>query len=371
MSMNSFGHLFRVTTWGESHGPALGATVDGCPPGIAIDEGMIQHWLDKRKPGQNKYTTQRREADEVRILSGVFEGQTTGTPVQLMIENTDQRSKDYGDIAEKFRPGHADITYWQKYGVRDYRGGGRSSARETAARVAAGGLARAALATLAPEVQITGYMTQIGPHGIDRDRFDWDQIDQNPFWTPDAVAAAEWADYLDGLRKSGNSVGAIIEVVARGVPAGLGAPIYGKLDTDLAAAMMSINAVKGVEIGEGMAAAMLTGEQNADEIFLGNDGKSVYSSNHAGGILGGISTGQDVVVRFAVKPTSSILKPRQTITKGGQAAEIITKGRHDPCVGIRAVPVGEAMMACVILDHILLHRGQIGGAVGETRGRIG
>jgi len=371
MSMNSFGHLFRVTTWGESHGPALGATVDGCPPGIAIDEGMIQHWLDKRKPGQNKYTTQRREADEVRILSGVFDGQTTGTPVQLMIENTDQRSKDYGDIAEKFRPGHADITYWQKYGVRDYRGGGRSSARETAARVAAGGLARAALATLAPEVQITGYMTQIGPYGIDRDRFDWDQIDQNPFWTPDAVAAAAWADYLDGLRKSGNSVGAIIEVVARGVPAGLGAPIYGKLDTDLAAAMMSINAVKGVEIGEGMAAAMLTGEENADEIFLGNDGKPVYSSNHAGGILGGISTGQDVVVRFAVKPTSSILKSRQTITKGGQAAEIITKGRHDPCVGIRAVPVGEAMMACVILDHILLHRGQIGGAVGETRGHIG
>ena len=371
MSMNSFGHLFRVTTWGESHGPALGATVDGCPPGVRIDEGMIQHWLDMRKPGQNKYTTQRREADEVRILSGVFEGQTTGTPVQLMIENTDQRSKDYGDISEKFRPGHADITYWQKYGIRDYRGGGRSSARETAARVAAGGLARAALALLAPEVQITGYMTQIGPHGIDRDRFDWEEISRNPFWTPDAQAATEWADYLDGLRKSGNSVGAIVEVVARGVPAGLGAPVYGKLDTDLAAAMMSINAVKGVEIGEGMAAAMLTGEENADEIFLGNDGKPVYSSNHAGGILGGISTGQDIVVRFAVKPTSSILKPRQTITKGGQAAEIITKGRHDPCVGIRAVPVGEAMMACVILDHILLHRGQIGGAVGETRGHIG
>ena len=371
MSMNSFGHLFRVTTWGESHGPALGATVDGCPPGIQIDEGMIQHWLDKRKPGQNKYTTQRREADEVRILSGVFEGQTTGTPVQLMIENTDQRSKDYGDIAEKFRPGHADITYWQKYGIRDYRGGGRSSARETAARVAAGGLARAALAGLAPQIQITGYMTQIGPHGIDRDRFDWDQIDRNPFWTPDPVAAAEWAEYLDGLRKSGNSVGAIIEVVARGVPAGLGAPVYGKLDTDLAAAMRSINAVKGVEIGEGMAAAMLTGEENADEIFLGNDGKPVYSSNHAGGILGGISTGQDIVVRFAVKPTSSILKPRQTITRSGSATEIITKGRHDPCVGIRAVPVGEAMMACVILDHILLHRGQIGGAVGDTRGRIG
>ena len=371
MSMNSFGHLFRVTTWGESHGPALGATVDGCPPGVPLDKEMIQQWLDKRKPGQSKYTTQRREADEVRILSGVFEGQTTGTPVQLMIENTDQRSKDYGDIAEKFRPGHADITYWQKYGIRDYRGGGRSSARETAARVAAGGLARTALGMLAPQVQITGYMTQIGPHGIDRDRFDWDQIERNPFWTPDAVAAQEWAEYLDGLRKSGNSVGAIIEVVARNVPAGLGAPVYGKLDTDLAAAMMSINAVKGVEIGEGMAAAMLTGEENADEIFLGNDGKPVYSSNHAGGILGGISTGQDIVVRFAVKPTSSILKPRQTITKDGQAAEIITKGRHDPCVGIRAVPVGEAMMACVILDHILLHRGQIGGAVGETRGRIG
>jgi chorismate synthase len=369
--MNSFGHLFRVTTWGESHGPALGATVDGCPPGVSIDEAMIQHWLDRRKPGQNKYTTQRREADEVRILSGVFDGKTTGTPVQLMIENTDQRSKDYGDIAEKFRPGHADITYWQKYGIRDYRGGGRSSARETAARVAAGGLARAALGVLAPQIAITGYMTQIGPHHINRERFDWAQIEQNPFWTPDAIAAAEWAAYLDGLRKSGNSVGAIIEVVARNVPAGLGAPIYGKLDTDLAAAMMSINAVKGVEIGEGMAAAALTGEENADEIFMGNDGKPVYSSNHAGGILGGISTGQDIVVRFAVKPTSSILKPRQTITKDGQQAEIITKGRHDPCVGIRAVPVGEAMMACVILDHILLHRGQIGGAVGEIRGQIG
>ena len=367
MSMNSFGHLFRVTTWGESHGPALGATVDGCPPGVAITEAMIQEWLDKRKPGQNKYTTQRREADEVKILSGVFEGVSTGTPIQLMIENTDQRSKDYGDIAEKFRPGHADITYWQKYGIRDYRGGGRSSARETAARVAAGGLAREAIKQMAPGIEIKGYMTQIGPHMIDRDRFDWDQIDQNPFWTPDATAAAHWADYLDGLRKSGNSVGAIVEVVARGVPAGLGAPIYAKLDTDLAAAMMSINAVKGVEIGEGMAAAMLTGEENADEIFMGNDGKPVFSSNHAGGILGGISTGQDIVVRFAVKPTSSILKPRQTITKSGDAAEIITKGRHDPCVGIRAVPVGEAMMACVLIDHLLLHRGQIG----ENRGKIG
>ncbi|WP_224825110.1 chorismate synthase [Cognatishimia sp. MH4019] len=366
MSMNSFGHLFRVTTWGESHGPALGAIVDGCPPGVPISEEMIQHWLDKRKPGQNKFTTQRREADAVKILSGVFEGQTTGTPVHLMIENTDQRSKDYGDIAEKFRPGHADITYWQKYGIRDYRGGGRSSARETAARVAAGGLAREAIKMLAPDLQITGYMTQMGPHQIDRNRFDWDQITENPFWTPDAQAATEWADYLDGLRKSGSSVGAIIEVTARGVPAGLGAPIYAKLDTDLAAAMMSINAVKGVEIGEGMSAAMLTGELNADEITMGPDCPE-YSSNHSGGILGGISTGQDVVVRFAVKPTSSILTTRKTITKSGEDTQIITKGRHDPCVGIRAVPVGEAMMACVILDHLLLHRGQIG----ENRGKIG
>lgn len=367
MSINTFGHLFRVTTWGESHGPALGATVDGCPPGVPVDAAMLQQWLDKRKPGQNKFTTQRREADEVKILSGVFEGQTTGTPIQLMIENTDQRSKDYGDIVEKFRPGHADITYWQKYGVRDYRGGGRSSARETAARVAAGSIARAALTALAPKVQITGYMVQMGEHRIDRDRFDWDQIEQNPFWTPDATAADTWADYLDGLRKSGSSVGAMIEVVARGLPAGLGAPVYGKLDTDLAAAMMSINAVKGVEIGEGMAAAMLTGEANADEIYMGTDGQPAFASNHAGGILGGISTGQDVVVRFAVKPTSSILTPRKTITKSGDPAEIVTKGRHDPCVGIRAVPVGEAMMACVLLDHMLLHRGQ----VGENRGKIG
>ncbi len=366
MSMNSFGHLFRVTTWGESHGPALGATVDGCPPGVEINEAMIQHWLDKRKPGQNKFTTQRREPDQVKILSGVFEGQTTGTPVQLIIENTDQRSKDYGDIMDKFRPGHADITYWQKYGIRDYRGGGRSSARETASRVAAGGLAREAIKQIAPNVQITGYMTQIGPHKISRANFDWSQIEQNPFWTPDAKAAEDWAAYLDGLRKSGNSVGAVVEVVARGVPAGLGAPVYAKLDTDLAAAMMSINAVKGVEIGEGMAAAELTGEANADEIFMGQDGPQ-YSSNHAGGILGGISTGQDVVVRFAVKPTSSILTTRKTITKSGEETEIITKGRHDPCVGIRAVPVGEAMMACVILDHLLLHRGQIG----KNRGRIG
>ena len=366
MSMNSFGHLFRVTTWGESHGPALGATVDGCPPGVAINESMIQHWLDKRKPGQNKFTTQRREPDQVKILSGVFEGQTTGTPVQLMIENTDQRSRDYGDIMDKFRPGHADITYWQKYGIRDYQGGGRSSARETASRVAAGGLAREAIKQIAPNVQITGYMTQIGPHKIDRGNFDWSRIKQNPFWTPDIQAAEHWADYLDDLRKSGNSVGAVVEVVACGVPTGLGAPVYAKLDTDLAAAMMSINAVKGVEIGEGMAAAELTGEANADEIFMSQNGP-IYSSNHAGGILGGISTGQDVVVRFAVKPTSSIPTTRKTITKSGEEAEIITTGRHDPCVGIRAVPVGEAMMACVILDHLLLHRGQIG----ENRGRIG
>jgi chorismate synthase len=368
MSFNTFGHIFRVTTWGESHGPALGATVDGCPPGVPVETGAIQHWLDRRKPGQNKFTTQRREADEVEILSGVFEGVSTGHPIQLMIRNTDQRSKDYGDIAEKFRPGHADITYWQKYGIRDYRGGGRSSARETAARVAAGGVARAALASLAPGLTITGYMVQMGPHGIDRDRFDWGQIEQNPFWTPDAQAATDWADYLDTLRKSGDSVGAIIEVTARGVPAGLGAPVYGKLDTDLAAAMMSINAVKGVEIGDGMAAAALTGSANADEIAMGPDGPE-YSSNHAGGILGGISTGQDVVLRFAVKPTSSILTPRKTITKSGEPTEIVTKGRHDPCVGIRAVPVGEAMMACVLLDHMLLHRGH----VGENRGthRIG
>jgi chorismate synthase len=359
MSMNSFGHLFRVTTWGESHGPAIGATVDGCPPGVDINESMIQHWLDKRKPGQNRYTTQRREADAVEILSGVFEGKTTGTPVQLMIRNTDQRSKDYGDIIDKFRPGHADITYFQKYGIRDYRGGGRSSARETASRVAAGGLAREAIKTLCPDLTITGYMVQMGAEKIDRSAFDWAQIDQNPFWSPDADMAAGWARQLDSLRKAGSSVGAIIEITARGVPAGLGAPIYAKLDTDLTAAMMSINAVKAVEIGEGMAAATLTGEDNADEIHMGPNGPE-YSSNHAGGILGGISTGQDIVLRFAVKPTSSILTTRQTITRTGENTQIITKGRHDPCVGIRAVPVGEAMMACVLLDHLLLHRGQIG-----------
>ncbi len=367
MSTNSFGRMFSVTTWGESHGPALGATVDGCPPNVPLEAEMLQHWLDKRKPGQNKFTTQRQEADAVEILSGVYEGRTTGHPIQLMIRNTDQRSKDYSEIAEKFRPGHADITYWQKYGIRDPRGGGRSSARETAARVAAGGVAREVLKELAPGMEITGALVQMGPHRINRDNWDWDQITQNPFWTPDSKAATLWAGYLDDLRKSGNSAGAVVELVARGVPAGLGAPVYGKLDTDLATAMMSINAVKGVEIGAGMAAAELTGEENADEIFMGNDGQPTYSSNHAGGILGGISTGQDVVCRFAVKPTSSILKPRKTITKSGENTEIVTKGRHDPCVGIRAVPVGEAMMACVLLDHILLHRGQ----VGKNLGRIG
>ena len=364
MSFNTFGHLFRVTTWGESHGPALGATVDGCPPGVEIEAAAIQHWLDKRKPGQNKFTTQRQEPDAVRILSGTFDGKSTGTPIQLMIENTDQRSKDYGEIAKAFRPGHADLTYHQKYGLRDYRGGGRSSARETAARVAAGGVARAVLAQMLPGLRISGYMVQVGPHQIDRSRFDATQIDQNPFWCPDAQAAADWAVYLDDLRKSHNSVGAVIEVVASGVPAGLGAPLYAKLDSDLAAAMMSINAVKAVEIGEGMAAAALTGVENADEIRMGAEGPE-FLSNRAGGILGGISTGQDVVLRFAVKPTSSILTPRRTITIEGDEVDLITKGRHDPCVGIRAVPVGEAMMACVILDHLLMDRGQTGGQRGE------
>lgn len=366
MSLNTFGHLFRVTTWGESHGPAIGCTVDGCPPGIALSEADLQPWLDQRKPGTSKFTTQRKEADEVRILSGVFEGVTTGTPIQLMIENTDQRSKDYSNIAQAFRPGHADITYHQKYGVRDYRGGGRSSARETASRVAAGGVARAVLAALAPEVRIAGYMVRMGVMGIDRSRFDSSVIGGNPFFCPDPGAVAGWAEYLDGLRLDHNSVGAVIEVVASGVPAGLGAPLYGKLDSDLAAAMMSINAVKGVEIGDGFDAATLTGVENADQIRMGANGPE-FLSNHAGGILGGISSGQPVVVRFAVKPTSSILTPRATIDATGAEIDLVTKGRHDPCVGIRAVPVGEAMMACVLADHILLDRGQTGG----VRGRIG
>ena len=366
MSFNTFGHMFRVTTWGESHGPAIGALVDGCPPGVALAEGDIQPWLDRRKPGQNRFTTQRQEADEVQILSGVFDGVTTGTPIALEIRNTDQRSKDYGAIAQAFRPGHADLTYHLKYGLRDHRGGGRSSARETAARVAAGGVARAVLAALVPGLRIRGCMVQMGVMRIDRARFDAGAIEGNPFWCPDPVAAEAWAVYLDGLRKAQDSVGAVIEVVAEGVPPGLGAPLYGKLDSDLAAAMMSINAVKAVEIGEGMAAAGLTGVQNADEMRMGPAGVE-FLSNHAGGILGGISTGQPVLCRFAVKPTSSILTPRQTVTAAGDEIDLVTRGRHDPCVGIRAVPVGEAMMAIVLLDHLLRDRGQTGG----RRGAIG
>ena len=354
MSLNSFGHLFRVTTWGESHGPALGATVDGCPPGVPINEAMIQQWLDKRKPGQNKYTTQRREADQVKILSGVFEGKTTGTPVQLMIKNTDQRSKDYSDIKDKYRPGHADYTYTSKYGVRDYKGGGRSSARETAMRVATGAIARK---ILGPDIQVRGALVQMGERHINRDNWEWGQVGENPFFSPDAESVPEFESYLDGLRKSGSSIGAVIEVVASGVPVGWGAPVYGKLDQDLASAMMSINAVKGVEIGAGFGAAALTGEQNADEMRSGPKGLE-FLANNAGGILGGISTGQDVVCRFAVKPTSSILAPRKTIDKAGIDTDIITKGRHDPCVGIRAVPIGEAMMACILADHMMRHRAQ-------------
>ena len=361
MSHNSFGHLFRVTTWGESHGPAIGCVVDGCPPGIPLQAADIQGFLDKRRPGQSRYTTQRQEPDTVRILSGVFADDagvqvTTGAPIALEIENVDQRSKDYGDIKDKFRPGHADITYWEKYGIRDYRGGGRSSARETACRVAAGAIARKVIAG----VNVRGALVQIGPHGIDRSRWQWSAVDTNPFFCPDPDSVQPWADYLDGVRKSGSSCGAVIEVVAEGVPAGLGAPIYGKLDQDLASAMMSINAVKGVEIGDGFATAALSGEENADEIRIGNDGRPFYLSNHAGGILGGIATGQPVVCRFAVKPTSSILSPRRTIDRHGNETEILTKGRHDPCVGIRAVPVGEAMMAIVLADHLLRDRAQVG-----------
>ena len=366
MSLNSFGHVFRVTTWGESHGPALGAVVDGCPPGVALDEDWIQPFMDRRRPGTSKNTTQRQEADRVRILSGVFEGRTTGTPIMLMIENTDQRSKDYGEIAKAFRPGHADITYHQKYGNRDYRGGGRSSARETAARVAAGAVAQAVLRDLVPGLNIVSYMVQMGEMRLDMARFDEAAIAGNPFFLPDASAAQGWEDYLTGIRKAQNSVGAAVEVLIRGCPPGLGAPVYGKMDTELAAAMMSINAVKGVEIGEGMHAAALTGTENADEIRMGPDGPE-YLSNHAGGILGGITTGQDIVVRFSVKPTSSILTPRRTINAAGEELDLITKGRHDPCVGIRAVPVAEAMAACVILDQLMLDRAQTGG----QRGQIG
>ncbi|HKH35091.1 MAG TPA: chorismate synthase [Beijerinckiaceae bacterium] len=362
MSHNSFGHLFRVTTFGESHGPALGCVVDGCPPMIPLDAAEIQAELDKRKPGQSRFTTQRREPDEVKILSGVFQDDrtgrqvTTGTPIALLIENLDQRSKDYSEIKDKYRPGHADYTYDVKYGLRDYRGGGRSSARETAARVAAGAIAR----KLLPEVTIRGALVQMGPHAIDRANWDWDEIRRNPFFCPDSKAAASYESYLDELRKDGSSIGAIIEVVAEGVPPGLGSPVYGKLDAELAGALMSINAVKGVEIGDGFATARLRGEDNADEMRPGNQGAPVFLSNHAGGILGGISTGQPVVCRFAVKPTSSILSPRLTVTRYNEAAEIVTKGRHDPCVGIRAVPVGEAMVALVLADQFLRHRAQLG-----------
>jgi chorismate synthase len=361
MSFNSFGHLFRITTWGESHGPAIGCVVDGCPPGIPITEAEIQAYLDKRRPGQSRYTTQRQEPDKVRILSGVFTNEagaqvTTGTPIALEIENVDARSKDYGDIKDKFRPGHADYTYLMKYGLRDWRGSGRASARETANRVAAGALAR----KIVPGMVVRGALVQIGPHAIDRRNFDWREVANNPFFCPDAKTAELWAEFLDRVRKKGSSAGAVIEIVAEGVPPGLGAPIYGKLDQDIASGLMSINAVKGVEIGAGFAAASLSGEENADEMRMRKDGTPEFLSNNAGGILGGISTGQPIVARFAVKPTSSILTPRRTVDATGHDTEISTKGRHDPCVGIRAVPIGEAMVAIVLADHYLRHRGQTG-----------
>lgn len=364
MSHNTFGHLFRVTTWGESHGPALGCVIDGCPPGIRFSEADIQAELDKRKPGQSRFVTQRREPDQVKVLSGILpDGEdgmlvSTGTPISMMIENVDQRSKDYGEIARQYRPGHADYTYDVKYGLRDYRGGGRSSARETAARVAAGAIAR----RVVPGLKVRGALVAMGEKDIDRANWDWDFIchADNPFFTPDPASVPVFADYLDGIRKNGSSVGALIEIVAEGVPAGLGAPIYAKLDADIAAGLMSINAVKGVEIGDGFATARMTGEENADEMRGRNEGSPRFLANHAGGILGGISTGQPVVARFAVKPTSSILTPRASIDAEGREIDVMTKGRHDPCVGIRAVPIGEAMVACVIADHYLRHRGQTG-----------
>jgi chorismate synthase len=361
MSHNSFGHLFRFTTFGESHGPSIGCVVDGCPPRLALSEADIQRDLDRRRPGQSRFTTQRQEPDQVRIVSGVYTEKdgiqrTTGTSIGLIIDNVDQRSKDYSAIGEQFRPGHADFTYDAKYGIRDPRGGGRSSARETAMRVAAGAIARKVI----PGIRIRGALVQLGPHRIDRSRWDWAAVDANPLFCPDPGSVDFFSDYLDGIRKAGSSIGAVIEIVAEGVPAGLGAPIYGKLDSDLASALMSINAVKGVEIGAGMGAAELTGEENADEIRLDASGRPVFSANHAGGILGGISTGQPVVARFAVKPTSSILTPRRSIDRYGNEIDILTKGRHDPCVGIRAVPVGEAMVAIVLADHLLRHRAQVG-----------
>jgi len=362
MSHNTFGHLFRVTTFGESHGAAIGCVIDGCPPRIPLSAADIQRDLDRRRPGQSRFTTQRREPDEVKILSGVMTDDatglevTSGTPIALVIENVDQRSKDYSEIRDLYRPGHADYVYDAKYGLRDYRGGGRSSARETAARVAAGAVAR----KIVPGITVRGALVAMGPHGIDRAKWDWDEVWRNPFFCPDAATAKFFETYLDGVRRQGSSIGAVIEVIAEGVPAGLGAPVYGKLDSDIAAALMGINAVKGVEIGAGFAAATLSGEENADEMRMGDDGKPRFLSNNAGGILGGISTGQPIVARFAVKPTSSILTPRLTVNRYGGETEIATKGRHDPCVGIRAVPVGEAMMACVLADHYVRHRGQVG-----------
>ena len=364
MSFNTFGHMFRVTTFGESHGIAIGCVVDGCPPLLPLTNEDIQLDLDRRRPGQSRFTTQRQEPDAVEILSGVMAHPetgvqvTTGTPIALLIENTDQRSKDYSEIKDKFRPGHADFTYEAKYGLRDYRGGGRQSARETAMRVAAGAIAR----KIVPGMSVRAALIQMGTETIDRARWNWDEVDNNPFFCPDGEKAKLFEGYLDGVRKRGSSVGAVIEVIAEGVPAGLGAPVYGKLDGDLAAAMMGINAVKGVEIGAGMGAAALTGEENGDEMRMGNDGKPIFLSNNAGGILGGISSGQPIVVRFAVKPTSSILTPRRTVDRCGNETEISTKGRHDPCVGIRAVPIGEAMVACVIADHYLRQRGQMGAS---------
>ena len=362
MSHNTFGHLFRVTTWGESHGPAIGCVIDGCPPRIEISEAEIQHFMDKRRPGQSRFTTQRREPDAVRILSGVFTDEasgalmTTGAPISLQIDNVDARSKDYAEIKDSYRPGHADFTYEAKYGIRDWRGSGRASARETATRVAAGAIAR----KVVPGIDIRGALVQIGPHAIDRSRWDWNEIDKNPFFCPDAGTVPVWEELLDRVRKSGSSLGAIIEVVAHNVPVGLGAPLYAKLDQDIASAMMSINAVKGVEIGAGFAAASLTGEQNADEMRSGADGRPEFTSNNAGGILGGISTGQDLTVNLAIKPTSSIRTPRASIDRSGAPTTVETLGRHDPCVGIRATPIAEAMLALVLMDHALRHRAQCG-----------
>jgi chorismate synthase len=363
MSHNTFGHLFRVTTWGESHGPAIGCVVDGCPPLIEVSEAEIQGYMDKRRPGQSRFTTQRREPDTVKILSGVFDDEasgkllTTGTPISLYIENEDARSKDYSEIKASYRPGHADFTYQAKYGIRDWRGSGRASARETATRVAAGAIAR----KVVPGLSVRGALVQVGPHKVDRGRWDWDEVDRNPFFCPDAETAKTWAGFIDEVRGRGSSTGAVVEVVAEGVPAGLGAPIYAKLDQDIAAGLMSINAVKGVEVGAGFAAAALSGEDNADEMRAGADGRPEFLSNNAGGVLGGISTGQPVVARFAVKPTSSILTPRRSVDRGGAEVDVSTRGRHDPCVGIRAVPIGEAMLAIVLADHYLRHRAQVGG----------